>query len=400
MPNLYIHNREHRQAALSGSGTASLVAVFTESGHSTAASMRDAQDILRMIRGNEDWIECDCHREEGVGPLMSPRLLPTGQLTLVRHGRVQHADACPFHRMRENPCGTDTEVEAPSDALVARIESLLSCADTNAMPDRLVLAATELLVACGYDACPSADVLSSKALQVSHRDVNAHYGQTDRVAEVMLSTGHSLAEVMCTHLGSVGRMMNRWAASGVGQGLFFGVVNAIEDGALIRTPRSGPSVTWMSDRLTLRSPVVKGPFWVIARIDVERQVLTDAYAWPVVSGAHLMPVESEEERELGKVLLGQLAYWEGKGADYTLHKLIRADDVADGPAFRLSSSRRVIDVHRVLFPGRYQAMLAAVEAMHRASARAPADIDHVQFLINDEDLDTWRRQLTGAAMRP
>lgn len=391
---LYLHDRDRRQRGLGAQAVDALVGVFTEQGEATSQRLHIAQDALRSIRADEHWIECGCAQDDGVGPLMSPRLLPSGQITLVRHGRVLHAETCPFFRMREHPLGHEA-APAPERECVARLDRVLSLDAGDAITDHLVLAAAELVIACGYTRCASTEV---SAHGVGRVDINAHYSQTDRVAHLEVQ-GMPLSDLWCNHLSSVHRMLPRWRAGGVPVGLFFGIVNSLEDGELVRTPRSGEPARWRPLRTTERSPGMPGPYWVLARIDVAGGTMTDAYVWPVISGAHLMPVESDAERSLGRVLLGQIGYWSGRGQHYTVSKLVRAADVADAPAFRLESADRVIDVHQVLFPGRYQSLMMAVEAMHRSAMHAPDDRALTQFLINDEAVDTWRPRLTGVALR-
>lgn len=366
---LFQHDRIARGKPIGTAVRGALIASFSVDGTPNPDASATAQALLRFLRDTEAWLDCDC---AAGGSLMSPRQLPSGALTLVRHGRTPHDPLCPFFRLRPA-----AEISPAAPSLPSMVPGQVGAAS-------LLEAMRAILSRAGYDRVSGSD-LRLLGQNVTASDPGRHYGQIDVAGDILLNDT-SLRDQWVTHVGGLKAAQRSGDRD---RTVFVGVVNEFGD-ALVRTQRDGTSYRFAAAEIGSRAPI-EGPFWVIGCLDHDRQAVVPGLAWPVISGGVLLPVESERHREIARVLCRQLVYWrERHGLEVTLQVPLSPDDHA--PDFWLHVGEHALAVDLVPLPGHGR---SREEILARSHGRAGAE----SVLVDTETPDVWRRMLTSRVLR-
>ena len=399
IPALRTHDRSRPVETVSAPTVGALVKTFTEAGAApSAADIAAVQLLLRELRTDELWLECDCRTEGDDHPLLSPRQLPD-RLTLVRHGRVLHAEACPFFRLRDKQVDQNALVAPPPVAAEAIDAIALAGRD---LP-RLGALLLGLLERCGYHRVTPAEFKEVRSGQGDGHalaiDVPRHYARVDAVSDLEVAPGVALGQVWCNHLAGVGALRARLARMpNAVTGLFIGIIDSAEGKRLVARRRDA-LVHVDVDGEIHRYTRAQGPYWAIAEVRAqgEAAAVGDVYLHPVLSRALLLPVDTDAERGAAELLLQQIRYWnDRRSTPITLSKPLMPDGNGARPDFLLS--RRDGDSFAVevmpIDPD------FEVRDLKRAVARDVArSFEHVVEIGAGEDRDLVRKRLTAAALR-
>lgn len=420
---LFFHDRSRLLGPVASVCAEALARVFGAGARQPSPLDRErAVRWLRETRSREEWIACDCRgAREGAMPLLSPRQAIGGQVTLVRHGRVEHAESCPFHRLRtahETRSDAVAPIEGPflalsdtPDAVVHDGPAKLCVADPregSLATDRLARLLERLLHASAFDVV-RAEQLTTTPRRGGRRarmvDVVAHYQQLDLVADQEVAGEIRLEDVWANHpAGLVGlaerlrRDRGRWPAGVRPQGFLAGVVSGVLDGPprLVAETRDGRHLEVpVYRRLTVLGSD-EGPHFVLGvlteRTDRARFEMLDAVAVPVASRGVLLPVRSSIERATANDALELLVYWRER------HSVSAELRSAPWNSQRVHAGVAL----SVAVPGKGDVALTVSDGSPRRlqaeRARAmPGVVDVV--IVDPRDRDgAWRRQLTAAVL--
>lgn len=441
MAALKFHDRVHALNDVPPADATVLVACFGQRDTGTEGQHKKAAEILSGLRDRQHWLECQC-RVDSVDPkpLMSPRLRE-GQIHIWRHGVTPHAAGCPFY---VEATGRDAAAPAqPGPVTAWDGDWLLLKAMATGTPERapatgeqapaaryapavpaLARLLFSILTDTGYTTVAPGDVVTRRDHPAVSRGKEAYAGLAS-IADRQVGQGLRFRDVGCTflpglarHLESLASMAKRFPGGVRPQGLFLGVVNAIERVDNHRTLlewRGGKDdrvATATVEGTVRRSGFEKGtsgPFWVIAQLAQQRQggpfVPVHAYAHPVLSRTVLLAVDSGLERIAAETLLRQINYWasdKGPGVHVQLEKPLFPEDAGEGlycqPDFVLwlpAGRRIVVEVMGLEKDPDY---LASKAVTHPRMRRLRGVVDLVEFRPDDDPF-TFGRRLTSLVLK-
>lgn len=424
---LFFHDRDQAQGPVPTLLTESLARVFGATTTKAGDADRErAFRLLRETRARGEWIACDCSRAaSGDMPLLSPRQQVDGRVSVVRHGRVEHIDACPFHRLRHEARaaaaeGKDAHIaQGPFLALAATPEAValpaiaqLQVVDVNAWSqrgDRLTALLERVLQESHLNrlaspACVEGFVGRRRGVRCS--DALQRYHQVDALGDAQVAGEIRLDEVSVNHLTGVAGLEARLARGAIPwpegvrpQGFFAGVVTGVLDGPprLVTETRDGRHLEVPVSRSLAVLGTDVGPLFALGVIAAtgtpSRFGLVDVVAIPMLSRALLLPAAGIAERSLAAALARQLCYWrDRRGVNVTL----RAEPV--GSRFARIGAR-----YSLMLANGHE-VLVAIAARDRISATRKSLLDLagtrdvVIVEAGNEDHDDTRRHLTAAVL--
>lgn len=325
---------------------------------------RPAATFLRDLRAKHHWLACDCADESLA--LMSPRRLPTGDVVLVRHGRAAHADSCPFHRLKPLSELPDIDGDDLGDPDGAYTED-----DSRGFLPGDGQLLTHILSYSGLTSINASDLVwqgKGPRARVGHKDVSDHYAQLDGADDLVLADGINLQDLRCAHPNGRTWLAREiagleWPDGVTPFGFILGSVSGINGNALTfgRGDKDGDHVVCSECVLGLGSE----PAMALVRLAWHPDHLepVSAFTHGIFNRALLLPVESDGERHVARLLLEQMRYWlDHESIDVQLHKPLTGNL---RPAFEmLAGVRRRVAV--VLVPpepavAAYEAAMMQVE---------------------------------------
>jgi hypothetical protein len=392
---LSIHDRDRRCGPLGEEAERILQLAFVEGRGSVLAQ---ASQILRGLRQNHHWLACDCDGPSN--PLMSPRRLPTGLVVLVRHGRVPHADDCPFHRLKSVADFSDA---GAGEMAADKLDALTSSRHLPEDGMRLV----QIMQLSGLDRIRPQDLQwhgAGVARRAVHRDVRDHYAQMDAADDLEICAGVSLGQVTCARPGGLGWLHRRiaeqnWPEGCSSMGYVLGSVLSV-DGNVLHFGRDAGS----GDSLELPEPAVcfgPSPALALVRLAWHEESLlpVSAFTYGVFSRGLLLPMESDDERTGARFLLEQIRYWHEQNlASITLHKPLTAPTGEARPAFVLEvSSRRlaVVFVPRSVDAAEHEVAMASIANLR---SRYDTVLELPVGLPSGDTLFTLRKRVTAQVL--
>lgn len=383
-------------------------------------------------------LACDC-RGAGDQPTACVVRLPSAQLILRWYNGIAHAAGCPFQRQTEDR--PPHEGPRPARAGVNRpwVDGwdLLGPAITRArgpaaepppprepvvagdarMP-RLGRVLLSALARCGYAqvGVPDLDPRDPTRPRDPRRWALKLFRLLSEPVNNQLTFQQTSAlglERLSAWLGT--RLPQALPQFGVlrPQGVLIGLVDAIEPagrGARLLGFDGDPLRTALVDVPVRRfGPCRQGPWWVILQaaqvVGTTRFSVVDAYAHPAFSTALPVPVDSQAERQLLEVVLGQLVFWKRyprTNAFVTAIKPVHDIVTEHGPcrpdlllSFQDSQHRRHALVLECmgLDDAQYR---ARKERTHLAMRSLPDVHGLFEFHPDAVPLEDLRRQLTAA----
>lgn len=313
---LYLHDRTRITEPLPAQQAAAIMAVFgSPAGPSDAFSRRLAASSVADIRERELWLACGCTDDPVAGrPLMSPRRLPTGMVTLVRHGSAQHAADCRLRQVGEGSTRSD-RLQIGTLEGWGGVPQRLMPAPPPMLDDLLVL-----LQACGYTMFDPALIASSpRSAAYKAPDILSAYQQIDTAEDVMLGDAARtrLGDVGCFSMARFSSTCARLAGAGVARGVLFAVAHQV------RHEGDAAVLSWASRQAPERPIEVavdhpwiaahadsEGPWWVLGSFDPASRRVSHCVAMPMYGRGWLMPMLTQDDRMLVDFLVDQLRYWQ------------------------------------------------------------------------------------------
>ena len=429
---LYRHDRVVRKAALPAPLVATLERFCCDIvGESMPGEAAEAAQFIRELRNAEHWLMCDCVVRDDQAPLLAPRMNSRGTVTLVRLGRVAHAESCPWFRLRK-PGGAgqvDQDPRRVQGAFLmlegAENETLASSSDveysrvnaggSGRIPrlGRLLLTALD---AGGLNRVATGEFRVAGKSGAVAVDVRSYYQKIDAISDWPIAgditvadvLGHSLKAVR-TVAGMVKRVEPMWPRDTRPQGVIISIADSVdvEKRALIRTAGGeAPTVVEMRSRCHVFG-MGGGPYWsliAIARAPGSKWLEPIAcYAHPMLSTGLPIPVDSQLERDALLVLLRQMDYWRAIGLpSISLRKPLLAEHGALGsacPDIELSmegKGRVLVEVMGRMDDPEY---IHRKVGMHDRMRQLAEVRELVVYDPAKEDAVSFARRMTGAMHR-
>lgn len=403
----------------------------------TEAEDRRLQAVLGDLRDQQRWLACDCLGAGGDQPLLSLRRV-NGSVTIVRHGDVHHDERCPFFRDPPEALDIDRgETAAPLRPVTgsllllkerkaisghSRSPHLESNAPHRASPGTRLPRLGRLLLTFaehgGLSSLDSGEIDAPAGQPVRAADIDAQYQKLKSVGDRPFSGALKLSDVSCFFMAQVPRHLARFRVLEKEfpdqvrpQGYVFCVADDWEsDGAVSSVhlhAQGGERAVSVIGRLSQygdqRTP---GPFLFLGQIgkvaSTGRYELVSGALHPVLSKSLLVPVDSEFERSVLRVLLQQIHYWKDRHrVDVGIRKPLFDERVPTGlwvrPDFELnlpSGQRVIVEALGRVKDADYQLRKAAlVEALGSAPG-----VCRVITWDPGADEQVIRRLLTGVVL--
>jgi len=316
----------------------------------TDRDLHAAMHLLVDAHQKDAWLACGC-QEAGDPPLVAIVYRQDSKSYYLRrmdgNGRRTHAESCPFTTRKETRLagvhGTNQHpidpgvMEAPlseeADLYLLNQQgeyrtaepdeaSMGGSMDQSPTRPRLARIMFHLLEKAGVNIIDPKRAADLKVGEKLNDIVRSQYHAIRQAAEKMrLCDGIALSECLWLHPDEITKarafhklrkMAGRWPVHVLPQGYLLTVAEDVTDGHLHFRNGTKIRVTGEISKYAPDHTGAKAPYWVIALVAQAGRrnffEVRHAYAHPVFNAGLLVPVDSDDERETLKVLLGMQAW--------------------------------------------------------------------------------------------
>lgn len=421
MMRLWRHDRQSVTTPLAAAAVEALVSVFSaKAGAPSDQALELASRTLDTLRDAREWIQCGCRGGQG-NALLFPRRRSDGRMELVRHPESDHAPGCALEGTRSAGGASPAELRARHGRYFralgpigeeARIQASGQVPREEGKRERALPKALQLLrwalVEAGLNVVRPDELgwtWHGEAKTPRALDINEHYRRLQsRVADLEIEPGVRLGDV-CAWSSKAVQWVTRRAqelpfAKARPQAYLLGV--ALEAEGKVMQLKDG-SVE-VEGHLAVPGAKTVGPLACLVAYGPRKTGAPLAplvgAVQPVLSRALLLPVDSGLERKTAELLLGQLSYWQSRGASVELEKPLLNEGVWKECALpdfvmRRSDGRRVIVETMGSKAPEY---LARKRETHRQMERASGAIALMTHWPDEDDPAAFRRALTAAVL--
>lgn len=345
-------------------------------GTGTDADEGSAVDFVRAVKLHHYWLACDCLGEDVRPPLLSPVLLTEAETYYLRRltgtGRPEHRANCPFHRDQADyvrdrsraerlplvaPTGYFSVLKPAAEHLAQRPEG--EHRDCIARPDAPPLLAQllwRLIEDAGTNVIEAIGDRPAPAITLEFQRLKA------AATAIEIAPGCRLDQLLATHPDDIrqNRIYARlrkaaeaWRAGYEPQAFALLFASAVIENTIMFA--NGDPINVIG---TIKQPprkhVEHGPYLVIVAIGhhpaARGYAPVDAWAQPIYDGHHFLPVETDAERKLLKILLEQQWQLRDEGVLTRIQKPmfdIDPDLSPCRPAFLVASDNRATGEQRI-----------------------------------------------------
>ena len=282
--------------------------------------------LVQQARIGEKWIACDCLEESEAPPILTPAYLSEAETYYLRRltsaKRPEHRTDCPF--FRDQATNRITEVRSPLnpaeppagffEVLRPAPENLAQRPEEDLTDDRTRNASIPRLARLLWRLIDAADLnrippLRHASPSPSIKDEFKALGQA--AAKIEIAPGVELASALWTHAqplhskqvyASLRRLTEKWPRGHAPQAFLTLFAPAFQ-GSTIEVPGCEPVL--VANRVqspSVRTNIIKGPYLVLVVVGEYPEsrgfAPLRAYAQPIYSGQHFVPVDSEFERQV------------------------------------------------------------------------------------------------------
>ena len=350
MPTLQIINRQGVDVGdVPVDDVAALVHTFTATGDRTKESIVRAQAYLAFLHQRRQWLRCGCGAEE---PRLGPVRNRSGY-TIRKFSGGAHPEHCSFFRAIVDPGDDDersieksSKADAPARRPFQGEVLLLKRTSTKKReprahdedhrdrhasdrPPQVGLLLWTWMERTGYGTLSANDLKPGKDGHAQHSRISEHYQAIEAIREAPIPRSQlKLGDILETHYLRLRALKNflmehagAFPAKYLPQGYYVGVVHQLERNGtrcdLTWTDKEGKSYreTVYGEAPSLTDGA-HGPYYVIAQMAKDalthKPVLIKAFAQPIVSRALILPVDSDFERQVARMLTEQMLYWRDK----------------------------------------------------------------------------------------
>ena len=311
-------------------------------GKGTAEDEASAVGFVRAAKLYQRWLACDCLGDTVAPPLLSPVLLTEVQTYYLRRltgaGRPEHCADCPFHRDQADYARDRTRSEAlPLIAPEGYFAVLKPAAEHLAQRpdgeerDRIVRpSAPPLLARLLWRLIDDAGTNVVEA--IGDRPAPAIYREFHQLkaaaANIETAPGRKLDQLLVTHPDDIHsrkiyarlrKAAEVWPAGHEPQAFALLFATAVTDHDILFAKGEPIGVIGRIKR-PLRKQIDTGPYLVIVAIGhhplARGYAPIEAWAQPIQDGRHFVPVETNAERVLLKLLMDE--QWQLRDAGVVL----------------------------------------------------------------------------------
>lgn len=288
--------------------------------------------FLDELRRRRRWLACGCRGQATLWPMLHPRRLAAGTLTLVRMpDRAPHHPDCPFHAEPVSPARAEGQVATPiAEPLPERGFALLPAArsstavsapgspSTPSERPRLPRLARALLTLLDRSQIPV-------ATPAGPSDISTQYARLEAAVEGLSIDPQGrvpLRWYLRTHPGALPGLLDRlrehagqWPAGTQPQGLLIAPVLEVLGDALLAGPRSSARPVRVDGEVHRSGGVAGTGPWLgafVATLVKGEPRVTEATLQPIHSGRWWAPVADDHERQVLEWLLGLQWFWHAK----------------------------------------------------------------------------------------
>lgn len=358
--------------------------------------------FLDELHRRRRWLACGCRGQASEWPMLHPRRLAAGTLTLVRMpDRAPHHPDCPFHAEPVAQAGAAGRASSVLEPLPERGFAPLLAGHPGDLGDR-----TQRAPAPG-PAREQTPRLARALLTLLERaqiavagpggppDIATQYERLEAAVEGLSIDAEDrvpLRWYLRTHPGALPGLLDRlrehadrWPAGTPPQGLLIAPVLEVADQELQVGPRSSSRRIRVDGRIYRSgAPSTTGP-WLgafLARLVDGEPRVSEAVLQPVYSGRWWAPVDDDHERQVIEWLLGLQWFWHAKrGIDTTVTRLAFPRPI-QGESMSITVQARggsLVGVATAVSPGRLEVREPPADAGASAFMSAGAGVEADAF---------------------